>query len=212
VALHKPCLSASLAKLSQIIAVIFFSTSVGVGVVTGVPVGCTGLLAVGVADVNCTAACQATTCRALSAFYNSTYSTEVALKSWRKRNGWAALLSSDCDQILAPASGATPSYCSWHGITCNSSNTVVALSVEVNGLSGSIDRPAFMHSIVQLHHCGLVNLSLHSNALTGSMTDDWAYLTHLESLSLGKAARAHADVHTYSTFTCILASWSVSHS
>lgn len=186
-AVHTHCKPVLSAKLAQIIAVIFFSTSAAVGAVGGVPTACPGLLAVGAADVNCTAACQATTCRALLAFYNSTYSTEVALKSWRKRNGWTALLTSDCSQILA-AAGPQPSYCSWHGITCNSSTSVVALSVEVNGLSGNIGRPVFMHSIIQLHHCGLVNLSLHSNALTGSMTDDWAYLTRLESLSLGELA------------------------
>eukprot|EP00775_Hariotina_reticulata_P004431 gene4431-4686_t len=55
---------------------------------------------------------------------------------------------------------------------------------EVNGLAGRVDDPSFITGILQLHHCGLVNLSLHSNALSGSLTDEWGQMSHLEALDL----------------------------
>jgi len=109
------------------------------------------------------------------------------------------LLNSSCSQILSnpnPLDGS-PAYCSWLGITCCSrpavvkgyctdSNALKEVKLEVNGLQGAIDDPAFMQSLAQLHACGLISLSLAGNSLSGSMTDDWGQLTNLASLNLGE--------------------------
>eukprot|EP00775_Hariotina_reticulata_P007361 gene7361-7572_t len=69
---------------------------------------------------------------------------------------------------------------------CSALNTVTEIKIEVNGVNGSVEDPAFMQSVVQLHDCGLVSLSLHGNALAGSITETWGNLTNLMSLNLAK--------------------------
>eukprot|EP00775_Hariotina_reticulata_P005596 gene5596-5834_t len=69
---------------------------------------------------------------------------------------------------------------------CAVSNALMQLKIGVNGLNGSVDNPAFMESISQLHSCGLGSLLLPGNALSGSMTDAWGDLVNLQMLELSK--------------------------
>lgn len=60
--------------------------------------------------------------------------------------------------------------------------------LQVNNLNGSISSAEFLHSLLQLHACGLVKLQLQGNELSGSMdAPEWGQLTNLVYLDLGEA-------------------------
>lgn len=157
--------------------------------------------------MECTRSCQQTTCAGLHNFFNSTYNTSnPEIRSWRYKDGWEALLTQTCDEILAtPTDDGLPSYCGWFGVACcpgeplpvapmpapafeicNTVNSVTQLDLQVNGLNGSIAAESFQQSVAQLHACGMTRLILTGNALSGSLTDFWGELGNLTVLNLGK--------------------------
>lgn len=155
----------------------------------------------GVAGGVCTGPCQEATCNALLAFFKSTYNdTSTAAVSWTNREGWERLSTASCTQILAqqaPA-GMPPAYCTWFGVTCCFTSmkalgfcstlfAVKSLTVQINGLHGSINSPLLEQSVMTLHDCGLADLQLEGNFLSGSLTDFWGQLSNLKFLNLGRS-------------------------
>lgn len=172
------------------------------------PDTCPGLVPISPTAYECTRDCQHTTCEALTDFFTSTYqSSSTMFQSWPRRQGWEALLTQNCSQILAASTLMGPTYCSWPGVACctriwksmglcNSTNTLFALRLEVNGLVTNINDVIFQHSIAQLHACGLTNLTMPGNALSGSLTNVWGNLTQLVSLNLGRYRATHKTMHS----------------
>lgn len=147
----------------------------------------------------CTADCQLATCHALLAFFTATQNQEdPGTGVWRTSDGWQDALTRSCDQLLGSVGQREePAYCSWYGVSCcnpllqlagfcQSTNSVLEIKLEVNGLVATVEGPSLQQSILQLHACGLRNLSLNGNALSGSLTDYWGQLVNLQVLDLGK--------------------------
>lgn len=72
---------------------------------------------------------------------------------------------------------------------CSSVHAVHKIAVMVNAMNASVSDPAFISSLVQLHNCGLDELQLQGNDLTGSITNDYKQLAGLTVLDLCKQSR-----------------------
>lgn len=172
---------------------------------------CPGI-APGLSSYTCTTQCQQATCDALADLYKSTNNASASGHSvWVYQSGWEALLVSTCREITA--ADGTPSYCTWHGVTCCTETlrnigyclvigSVWALELNTNGLMGSVEDPRFESGLAQLHACGLMDLAMQGNSLSGSMTSFWGKLTNLLSLSLSKIARSCRSVPKHSFCCC----------
>lgn len=122
----------------------------------------------------CGPACMQGTCEALQALGRA-----LGQRTWLRRTGWqdvpaTATKATACQAYLSEsmaATAASPAYCSWYGITCNSTaySTTCASggpaaqgisSVELtnNDVNGRVDDPAFLQAVKQLHDCGLTEL------------------------------------------------------
>jgi hypothetical protein len=125
-------------------------------------------------DGCCGPACVQSTCEALQSFGRA-----LGLRTWRHSTGWRDVPASStpaaaCQAYLAGRmqdTAASPPYCSWYGIGCNStaySSTCTSSgaaaqgirSVELtnNDVNGRVDDPAFLQAVKQLHDCGLKEL------------------------------------------------------
>ncbi len=150
----------------------------------------------GVAAGACGSACQQATCQALQAFYNATRVEQ----EWHTADGWQQLTQQSCQELIAGnASAAATAYCTWRGISCcsragvaagecSSANSISAMSLQVNALNGSIANASFLGAVGQLHACGLRDLVLDGNDLTGTLSPRWATFTGLRTLDLGECA------------------------
>eukprot|EP00775_Hariotina_reticulata_P011161 gene11161-11311_t len=67
---------------------------------------------------------------------------------------------------------------------CSTLFAVKSLTVQINGLHGSINSPVLEQTVTVLHDCGLADLQLEGNFLTGSLTDFWGQLVNLRFLNL----------------------------
>lgn len=104
------------------------------------------------------------------------------------------------DLAATPAEGSTePPYCDWFGVrccgkdqandeafdykaversaACKNSSAVSALFVPANGLCGTV--ADLMDVLTHLHDCGLRDLSLSANNLTGALPPEMGRLTNL---------------------------------
>lgn len=170
--------------------------------VSSQPVGLIPPVCPGLQQGICTESCQSAICAALSSFFKSTFNESrrgVATKSWAIQTGWNLTRTQSCKQILS-ARSSRPSYCSWYGVTCcaqeaiaeqqcKAVHSVAELKMQVNGINGSVDDPAVMQSMLQLHACGLTRLVLQGNDMSGSLSPAWGFMTNLTVLDLGKQLR-----------------------
>lgn len=153
-------------------------------------------------SIVCTAACQEATCTGLTQLFFSTNDGRAPQSvTWRKIHGWDSLLTNTCNQTLAVLAGdGTPNYCTWYGVSCCTValrdmgyclvvNSVLSLELDTNGLIGDIENPLFQSSIAQLHACGMLDLTLTGNTLSGSLTDFWGGLTNMISLRLSECVQ-----------------------
>lgn len=92
----------------------------------------------------------------LESFYNSTNGP-----SWTTSTDWLT----DCDP------------CNWYGITCNASNRVIQIDLQVNSVSGVL--PSGLDALTELE-----NLWLGVNAITGPIPPDIGNLDNLQNLYL----------------------------
>jgi len=83
---------------------------------------------------------------------------------------------------LIPAPQLPATYCSWHGVTCCSAvgvppgcpraNVPYSLNVNLNKLNGSMSDPAVFLPILSLYECGLRELDLENNKLSGRLVKE----------------------------------------
>lgn len=137
-------------------------------------------------------------CRQLAAFYSATNNISEANGPWDEEGGWELTSSRSCEQLL-PASSTQqqqPAYCSWFGISCCTAadlsegactaiGAVAAIDLPLNNLNASISDAAFLQPVQQLHACGLTTLNLEANSFSGTLSDEWGRLVHLQKLDLG---------------------------
>ncbi|WIA08451.1 hypothetical protein OEZ85_007888 [Tetradesmus obliquus] len=142
------------------------------------------------------------TCEALQ-----TFGRALGQSTWFRSTGWqdvpaTATPATACQAYLSgskPDAAASPAYCSWYGITCNSTtySTTCATggpaaqgirSVELtnNNVIGRVDDPAFLQAIQQLHDCGLKELVIGGSSfgLLGTLSPAIAALDKLQVLAL----------------------------
>jgi hypothetical protein len=143
----------------------------------------------------CGAACQVAVCEALEKFYVATLNRT---REWYVQDGWELLQTRHCVELLAAApAGAAPVYCSWTGVACCtpdamragacwSINSVANISITVNFVNGSISNPSFLRAVGALSVCGLVQLDLEGNELSGVLEPRWGQLRNLTVLNLGE--------------------------
>lgn len=77
--------------------------------------------------------------------------------------------------------GTTPPWCSWRGVQCNSSGSVVGLDLSCLNLSGTIS-----DAIQQL--TGLISVNISNNAFAGPLPQAFTNLTHLQFLDISHNA------------------------
>jgi hypothetical protein len=89
--------------------------------------------------------------------------------------------------------GPCPCVDKWHGVECDQRGTIVGLDLSYNGLAGTIPGD-LLSSLPELR-----TLRLNSNAISGSVPPEIAYLTNLEGLFLHN--NDFVKDGTYSMFT-----------
>lgn len=94
-----------------------------------------------------------------AALMNLYYSTDG--DSWYEREGW----------------GGNSSYCTWHGVSCDSAGHVLQLNLHVNWLVGSI--PPAIDNLVELQ-----TLDLSGNLVTAPLPEELGNLAHMKLLDL----------------------------
>lgn len=143
----------------------------------------------------------AAVCETLAGFYRATSASSC---TWRQHAGWSS--AEDLCPALprsANESGPAPPYCGWPGVLCCGRNStffedalydymiadrtklpqcahrhaITALTLPANGLCGSLD--AVTSALVNLHACGLTDVSLDGNRFTGTLPPALGQLTEL---------------------------------
>lgn len=71
--------------------------------------------------------------------------------------------------------------------------SVAGLNLAVNNLHAST--PSLLQPLKVLHDCGLFDLDLEVNTISGSLSQGWGQLKDLHSLNLGKACTEAEGVH-----------------
>ncbi|KAF6250975.1 hypothetical protein COO60DRAFT_706094 [Scenedesmus sp. NREL 46B-D3] len=153
-------------------------------------------------DGCCGPACMQGTCEALQSLGNA-----LGQRTWHRTRGWqdvpaTATPAAACQAYLAgslPVTPASPPYCRWYGISCNSSaysatcstsgagaQGVRVLELTDNNAVGRVSDPAFLQALQQLHDCGLKELVIGGTSfgLAGTISPAIAQLDQLEVLAL----------------------------
>lgn len=156
----------------------------------------------GVVNNVCTRPCQAAVCEALGRFYKV---SNNASSPWDNEAGWQASLRTPCSRLITQqlsknsAPTGQPGYCSWFGVVCCSQraalqgnctviNSIKGLSLPLNNLNVSLDDPEFVSAVGQLHACGLTDLDLEANNLSGGMeAKGWSDMVNLRVVNVGKS-------------------------
>lgn len=90
-----------------------------------------------------------------------------------------------------------PRYCDRFGIDCCEPEEhqrgqcpvvggITDIVLEVNYLNGSVSDPDLLSALRVLHDCGLTQLVLQGNDLSGTLSEDWGSFTRLTHLNLGE--------------------------
>lgn len=67
-------------------------------------------------------------------------------------------------------------------------NSIKGLSLPLNNLNVSLDDPEFVSAVGQLHACGLTDLDLEANNLSGGMeAKGWSDMVNLRVVNVGKS-------------------------
>lgn len=154
-----------------------------------------------------TASCDpSAVCSILVAFYRATTAHGCA---WSRDAGWSAAAAASGGALCAALprtsaeTGLEPPFCGWYGVRCCGKNAtleedalydagiaerarlplcsrrhaITALHLPYNGLCGALGDAA--GALAQLHACGLTDLSLASNNLTGTLPPTLGQLTNI---------------------------------
>jgi hypothetical protein len=103
----------------------------------------------------------------------------ATLSTWHRDEGWQEAAA---DGAAAMAAAAAAEHCRWPGVICcggedaegnagdcAAPHAVLELRLSANGLSGALADGALLGALRALHACGLVDLGLAVNNLTGPM-------------------------------------------
>lgn len=144
----------------------------------------------------CTLPCQRTVCDALASFLRIAYNESLP---WTDITGWELTRTVGCGKLITAAAAARPAYCSWPGVQCCTPTAAAArrcsvvhavanLSLGVNSVNASCSDPEWLDTLEQLHSCGMVELDLEANELSGEVSPRFGRLTNLTILNLGRSA------------------------
>ncbi|KAK6932558.1 Leucine-rich repeat [Dillenia turbinata] len=108
---------------------------------------------------------------------------------------WKASLSNHSQSLLSSWIGSSP--CSWIGIACDASQSVISIYLRSLGLVGTLDKLKFSS------FPGLLNLTLHNNSLFGSIPSHIGNLSQLTYLDLSDNHLSGAIPSTIGQLKCL---------
>lgn len=150
----------------------------------------------GVVGAACRRQCQIHLCEALAQLYKV---SNNASDPWDNEQGWHNTTTAPCTSLVA-AQGQSQlaAYCSWYGVMCCTPaavaagnctviNTVSGLDMPMNNLNVSLANTAFLSALQQLHDCGMTDMDLEANNLSGEMHDqEWSKMVNLRVIDFGE--------------------------
>lgn len=115
---------------------------------------------------------------------------------WDNEDGWQLTATRSCVELVN-SSPRRAVYCSWFGITCcdaaaiaagncTARDTIQSIMMPINNLNASVNNPAMIQPLLDVHACGLKAVNLEANNLVGRLSDLWGRMVNMTLLNLGK--------------------------